>query len=277
MPIAVDPNELRNLAHAISRESASINEIAGKVNRIISSLDWEVRAKANIEGSLGKFFSSAQATINDASELAEFLERRANAFSEADNRDYFAKHGLPGTHFYDGESYPGFEYPWYVKVAGVAKWAWLGTKIAWTYKILSPAMKWSGTLTKETMKGIVKDLMANSTLSKVAPWVSVALEAPTLYHRIHRDWNQYQDPYIKTSAIGIDVAESTVTVAAGLGLAKLGAALGTAICPGPGTVIGAGAGGLLGIGAGYLVNRFDVSGYKVKAIKWTSERIRSFW
>lgn len=84
--IVVRPDQLRTLSAQLSRAAGEISDVGGRVGHVLGGLNWEVRQRVNVEGMVNQARSRANALASQAMEMARYLERKAQAFEEADGQ-----------------------------------------------------------------------------------------------------------------------------------------------------------------------------------------------
>jgi len=84
--IRVDPTQLRALGAQLQQVSGELQSVEGRVGSTLGGLAWEARQKANVDGQANHARSQARALAAQAEEMARYLQRKAQAFEEADGQ-----------------------------------------------------------------------------------------------------------------------------------------------------------------------------------------------
>lgn len=83
--IVVQPEHLRILASQCRRRADALRSVLGNLSGALGSLDWHVREAANVEGAWQSARSRGYTLADQAEALARYLDRKAQAFEEADH------------------------------------------------------------------------------------------------------------------------------------------------------------------------------------------------
>jgi surface antigen len=83
--ILVQPEHLRTLAAQSRRQADDLRSILGNLSGALGGLDWQVRESAGIEGGWQSARGRGYSLAEQAEALARYLDRKAQAFDEADN------------------------------------------------------------------------------------------------------------------------------------------------------------------------------------------------
>lgn len=84
--IVVVPEKLQELSTQFARAGNDLQDLGGRLNSILGTLDWEVRQRAGVEGAVGQARSRAAQLGEQTLEMGRFLALKAGAFSEADSQ-----------------------------------------------------------------------------------------------------------------------------------------------------------------------------------------------
>ena len=84
--IVVRPDQLRSLGARLIQTANDLRGVESRVGNALSNLDWEVRQKANVDGLASQARNQARALASQATEMGRYLERKAQAFEEADGQ-----------------------------------------------------------------------------------------------------------------------------------------------------------------------------------------------
>jgi len=82
----VGPTQLRALGAQLQQVSGELQAVEGRISSALGGLAWEARQKANVDGQANHARSQARALAAQAEEMARYLQRKAQAFEEADGR-----------------------------------------------------------------------------------------------------------------------------------------------------------------------------------------------
>lgn len=82
--ILVTPESLRDFSAQWEREASALRVIANRLGSALSSLDWQVRYSANVEGEWNQARTLANNLADQADALARFLQDKAQTFDEVD-------------------------------------------------------------------------------------------------------------------------------------------------------------------------------------------------
>ncbi len=84
MRILVTPQRLLEPAGQFQQISAGLMDVENRCQGALTSLDWEARQRAGVEGEVQAAVRQACALAEQAEALARFLSERATAFQQAD-------------------------------------------------------------------------------------------------------------------------------------------------------------------------------------------------
>lgn len=84
--IKVDPAQLRALSAQLQQTAGDLQGVEGRVGSALGGLAWEARQKANVDGQANHARSQALALAAQVEGMARYLERKAQAFEEADGQ-----------------------------------------------------------------------------------------------------------------------------------------------------------------------------------------------
>jgi len=84
--ILVIPEQLRSLSTQLQQTTRDLQSVEGRVGSALGGLAWEARQKANVDGQANHARSQARALAGQAEEMGRYLERKAQAFEEADGQ-----------------------------------------------------------------------------------------------------------------------------------------------------------------------------------------------
>lgn len=83
--IEVHPDDLRGLSRELHRCGEEIRSIGGRLGSAVQSLSWETRLQLHVTDRTGEAQGQAQLLAALLVELAQFLDRKAEAFRQADD------------------------------------------------------------------------------------------------------------------------------------------------------------------------------------------------
>lgn len=83
--IVVQPEHLRTLATQCRRQADDLRSVLGNLGGAFGNLDWQVREAANVEGTWQSARSRGYTLADQAETMARYLDRKAQAFAEADH------------------------------------------------------------------------------------------------------------------------------------------------------------------------------------------------
>ncbi len=84
--IKVNPARLYDLGAHVRQVGGALLSVEGRVRSALGGLDWEVRQKAGVDGLVNYARSQARALAAQAEEMGRYLERKAQAFEDADGQ-----------------------------------------------------------------------------------------------------------------------------------------------------------------------------------------------
>ena len=84
--IKVDPAQLGAFSVQWQQVAGELESVAGRVGSALGGLSWEARQKAGVDGQANQARSQARALAAQAGEMARYLQRKAQAFEEADGQ-----------------------------------------------------------------------------------------------------------------------------------------------------------------------------------------------
>ncbi|HNR95919.1 MAG TPA: WXG100 family type VII secretion target [Anaerolineae bacterium] len=84
--IRVDPDRLRHVGGVLSRASEDLHSVERRVKSATSNMDWEIRSSGHVDGQANEARRRVAALAEQLSDLARYLNARAQAFEEADRR-----------------------------------------------------------------------------------------------------------------------------------------------------------------------------------------------
>lgn len=84
--IIVIPEMLQELSVQFARAGSDLQDLGGRLNSILGTLDWEVRQRAGVEGAVGQAHNHAAQLGEQMQEMSRFLALKAEAFYQADNQ-----------------------------------------------------------------------------------------------------------------------------------------------------------------------------------------------
>jgi len=84
--IKVDPAQLGAFSVQWQQAAGELESVAGRVGSALGGLSWEARQKAGVDGQANQARSQARALAAQAGEMARYLQRKAQAFEEADGQ-----------------------------------------------------------------------------------------------------------------------------------------------------------------------------------------------
>ena len=99
--IKVDPAQIHVLGIQFQQVAGELQSVEGRVGSALGGLAWEARQKANVDGQANHARIQARALAAQAEEMACYLERKAQAFEEADGQgvtglnDVIRRHPVP--------------------------------------------------------------------------------------------------------------------------------------------------------------------------------------
>jgi len=84
--ILVRPDRLRAFGAQLQQSSGDLRGVEGRVGSALGGLSWEARQKAGVDGQVSQARSQARVLAAQAEEMARYLQRKAQAFEEADGQ-----------------------------------------------------------------------------------------------------------------------------------------------------------------------------------------------
>ncbi|NPV60362.1 MAG: hypothetical protein HPY75_11995 [Actinobacteria bacterium] len=249
--IAVDPEALNRLAITLTNEATTLHQLATSIRDTVTSLNWSVPETTTFNANAANFLNAANGTYETMSYLADFLRKTAYAFGFVDRADYWVP--------YQDLKYstqPDSEYEWswtdIFDLANIANFLFDGGVAgltAFLYRL-------GGTAAAESLEaaGWVK------IGGKVAPAISIITAGYFFIEDSSEDLEKYEgNKYEQGTAIAINAIEGVGSVVLPM---MLGAAVGTAICPGLGTAAGLVGGFIVGVAWSVGCYVFNESGAK---------------
>jgi len=82
--ILLTPQRLDTESSRLTQAAADINCINGEIARLVSSLDWQVRSRGNVESLIGRAASEGKALAAEGERLGQYLRTASQTFQEAD-------------------------------------------------------------------------------------------------------------------------------------------------------------------------------------------------
>lgn len=82
--ILVRPEQLRQRAQQLKQSAGTLREIRNRIGRAYSGMDLETRSAAGVGGRVSRAQSQAAALADDALRMANYLDRKAQEFEQAD-------------------------------------------------------------------------------------------------------------------------------------------------------------------------------------------------
>lgn len=86
MRIIVNPDQLHQMAQQLHRANNDLNGASGNIERVISGMSLEIRARTNVDERAAAARRQAEVLAERAESLAHFLEECAEAFRRADEQ-----------------------------------------------------------------------------------------------------------------------------------------------------------------------------------------------
>ena len=84
--ILITPDQLRSLSAQLQQTAGELQSVEGRVSSALGDLAWEARQKAGVDGQANRARSQARALAAQAEEMGRYLQRKAQAFEEADGQ-----------------------------------------------------------------------------------------------------------------------------------------------------------------------------------------------
>ena len=97
--ITVVPEQMRALSIQLERAGTQLRTVDRQMNGAISSLDWEARQKAGVDGQVAQARSRAIALAGEAERLARYVATKADAFTDADQHGAASLPAVPKVPF----------------------------------------------------------------------------------------------------------------------------------------------------------------------------------
>lgn len=87
MRICVYPDRLRHQSRRVHEVSSELNSLLGRLRLTHAFLNWEVRHQGRIDSQVAQALRMGQLLVADTQQMAQFLERTASRFEQADRVD----------------------------------------------------------------------------------------------------------------------------------------------------------------------------------------------
>ncbi|MDF2629350.1 MAG: hypothetical protein K0R39_3181 [Symbiobacteriaceae bacterium] len=82
--ILVNPDDLQELARDLRQYGEELHEVGGRIQSAVYRMSWETRSRANVNSRTDEARNQAQRLAERFDTLARYLERKAEAFEQAD-------------------------------------------------------------------------------------------------------------------------------------------------------------------------------------------------
>ena len=84
--IKVDPARLRAFSAQLQQTADDLQGIGRRVGNALGGLAWEARQKAGVDGQVNRACSQARSLAAQVEEMSRYLQRKAQAFEDADGQ-----------------------------------------------------------------------------------------------------------------------------------------------------------------------------------------------